>query len=378
MEATPIRVHDAVLVLSLLVMAYAAAGCQTEQEAEAATAGPRPVHLHTVESAQDTTVVQYPGRVEARRSVGLAFRVGGPLTGLPIKEGDEVEEGQLLAQIDKRDYRLRVRALGAEVAAARAQRQQAARDRKRTERLVQENAAAGMQLDQVETGFKISAARTQGGFSHLQSARAALKDTALKAPFKGRVARLMVENHQTVGPGQPIVLLQDLSAFHMKINVPERDMPALLATESPDIRVSFEVSPDKAFKASVVEFGTAIDPQTQSYQVTLEIAAEPGMEVLPGMTATARWHRHSADSPLSIIPLSSVVTSPDGQARVWVVSQERTLSARQINIGAVRDGGVEVIGGLSSGEEILSKGVHFAQEGLPVLPVNGSKPSARR
>lgn len=364
-----------ILVGALSVFALSA--CEPKKENVAASKAPKRAPVHNVEKEDALTVQTYPGRAEARQSVALSFRVGGPLLELPVKEGDTVDKNQLLARLDPRDYKLRIRGIQAEISAARAQRKQAQQDVNRTQNLVQNQAAAGAQLERVETGLNISSAMLQGGQSALKGARSALQDTQLRAPFKGRVASLKVENHQTVGPGMPIVQLQDLSAFHIKIFVPERDMFSLTSEQDPELKVHFEVSPNTVYKATIAEYGTAIDKQTQSYPVTLEVTVDPEAGILPGMAATASWTR-TGKSHRIVVPLSAVQTTPEGKTRLWKVDpQTKTLQASMVTLGQVHDHGVEILQGVAPGDMILSKGTRSAQEGMLVEPIELNKQARR-
>ncbi len=357
----------AAALILITLAAILASGCESESVA-VQTETTRPAVVHTVATSNTQTSIEFPGRVEARHSVNVGFRVGGPLISVDVKEGQTIKQGDVIARIDPRDYKLQVQALSASASATKAQRDQVKLDRARAEKLVKEEALAGAQLEQADTGLKISKAQVRGTQTSLKMARTALKDTTLESPFSGRVAKVMVENHQTVGPAQPIVTLQDLSRFRVRFYIPERDMPDL-QKDGNNIKVSFEVEGDRTFDARVVKFGTVIDAQTQSYPVTLEVQAEESMQILPGMSATVVWTRKGGAQPSHLVPLSAVATYPSGESKVWAVTADNTLQGKAVKLGVIRDSGVEILEGVQAGDIILGRGVNAAIEGMRIKPL---------
>jgi RND family efflux transporter MFP subunit len=154
----------------------------------------------------------FPGRVEATNQVDLAFRVGGPLIEFPVREGQFVRQGQLVARIDPRDFQIRLNA-------ARADFERAEADFRRFSALYEKEAISQAQLDQSRATRDVAAAS-------VDDAEASLSDTDLRAPFSGQIGETFVENFQDVQAKQAILSLIDTSFVDIVVDVPE----ALLAT----------------------------------------------------------------------------------------------------------------------------------------------------
>ncbi|MBH23660.1 MAG: hypothetical protein CMH57_04165 [Myxococcales bacterium] len=328
-------------------------------------ATPRPASTFTVPMANASADVTYPAQAEALATVELALRVGGPLVDLPIKEGDIVQEGDTLARVDPRDYQVQVRALRSQAAAARAQRNKARLDLERAQKLVATHAVPEAQLDATQAGFQIATAQLAQVTRSVEAARLSLQDTTLGAPFSGRVARVLVENHQTVAPGQPILRLQDTRRVMVRLNVPERDMLALTNEPDPKLSVRFSAHGGESFPAEVREYGTDINPDTRTYELALTVDTGD-LAILPGMTATVTWERTRRATP--VIPLATLTTTSDGRSMVWRVSPKNTLSRVVVEVGQVQNDGVEIVAGLRPGDTLLAAGLSSASEGLEIVP----------
>ncbi|MBM4152817.1 MAG: efflux RND transporter periplasmic adaptor subunit, partial [Kiritimatiellaceae bacterium] len=168
---------------------------------------PRPLKTMEIGAEALTTTTALPGRVAAGDEVTMSFNASGTLIELPVKEGDKVKKGQLLAQMDQRDAKNQVDAAVFELQRAAAQL-----DRMRI--AAEAKAVSLQELSNAEATYAIAVARQN-------IAQKALEDTVLLASFDGVIARVMVKNFETVQSLQPIVSLQDLSGIEISASVPE-------------------------------------------------------------------------------------------------------------------------------------------------------------
>ena len=125
-----------------------------------------------------------PGSVQAANRVEMSFRVGGPLIDFPVKEGEKVNKGKLLARIDPRDYQIAVDKAKAEFAKADA-------DYKRYQQLYEKEAVALADLE-------LRQAQRDVAKANLDNADANLKDTSLYAPFKGEIGETYFEKGEDI------------------------------------------------------------------------------------------------------------------------------------------------------------------------------------
>jgi RND family efflux transporter MFP subunit len=336
-------------------------GCGRESSAPPPPPAVRPVKIHVVGSLQaegaPASVRSFPGSVQATDRVELSFRVGGPLVELPVREGDEVEQGRLLARIDPRDFRLAV-------ASAQARFDKAESDFRRAALLYEKDAISEAELDQYQAARDIAAAG-------LEDARAALSDTRLRAPFGATIGAIFVDNFQEVSAKQPVISLVDVTRLDVVVDLPEtlvargdrsRDLPELHAT--------FEAAPDRRFPLELKEVAAQADPRTQTYRVTLTMPQPEGLLVLPGMTATVHARQTGGRATRLVVPAISVTSAGSGESHVWVLGDDGTLRRRPVRVGSLAGTDrIEILGGLERGERIAVSAVSHLDEGMAVRPM---------
>ena len=333
----------------------------------------RPAKIVTV-GVPGSSARTYPGRVQAAQRVSLAFRVGGPVVEIHVSKGQRVDAGQVLARIDTRDYEVQVANLSAQLAATRAQEVQAAEGYQRVRGLYEHDNASKADFDNARAALDVSRAQVEATEQALRAARLSLADTALKAPYKGIVADRLVEEHQTVAAGQPIIAFQGVDGMEVLIHVPEREVADLTRKEPAGIEVRFDaLSSDASLPARVKEFATETDRQTQTFPVTLELEGSPSTDLMPGMTASVTWVTGNGGSPHDsmIVPLGSVGSDTDGRSFVWRVDPDTmTIQRMPVTTGTLTDSGIEITEGIDPSDRILAAGVDFAVEGQKVRPLD--------
>lgn len=326
----------------------------------------RPVKLFAVTDPGAQRLREFPARLQAPEEAQLSFRLGGELRELHAREGRKVEAGDLIAELDDTDYRLRLQDREATYELTRSQL-----ERMRT--LVDRQVVSRAEFEERQAQFNSAEAA-------LNLARQELVYTQLKAPFAGLVARTHVERYQTVQPNQPIVTLYAGESMDVVFQLPE----SLLANLRPDTsptsyqpRVRIDSLPGLDVLAHYKEHASQPDPRTLTYEVTLGMPLPPGVVLLPGMSATvvvdfARLG-NTGDLPL-LVPVEAVF-SPDEQGpevrQVWVAEvQDETLrvTARDVTVGQLTANGIEILSGLEPGEQIVAVGSSELSEGQQVRP----------
>lgn len=343
-----------------LALAGSLAACD-EPEEVATEPVSKPVKTVIVGGAPTGGVRAFPARILASKRVELAFRVSGTLQDLPVREGDIVEEGQTIAELDPKDFQVVVDERSATF-------EEASNNYQRAKRLVDRGFLSRADFDNVEAKFRTSRAA-------LEQAQTNLSYTVLKSPFKGSVSQRMVQNFEEIQAKEAIIALSDTSSLDVKFDVPEGLMILLVEGETgaelpdPDVFARFEASPGDRFKMTFKEAATRADPNTQTFEVTYSMAAPEGLQVLPGMTATVETDLSEllAEASAHLVPSGAVVGGADLDAKVWVVDPDTmTVASREVKVGAMRDGEVEITEGLSDGERVVTAGAPYLADGMKV------------
>ncbi len=362
-----IGLRNAVFAVVLILLV---AGCGKEEAPEQIVA--RPVKAIKVGDVAQVGGRSFPGQAKATQEVNLSFRVSGPLITFPVKVGDEVEEGRVLARIDPRDYQVNLSNVQGQLDRAKAKLARAESEYKRELKIFQEDPGATSKAAVDRKREQRDSARAD--IKSLEASVAAAKDqlsyTYLRAPYKGTITATYVENFEDVRPKQAIVRVLDPSRIEMIINIPEN-----LISNAPYVTkvfVRFDAFPEQEIEATIKEIGREASQTTRTYPVTLIMDQPSGITILPGMAG--KTVRVEGDLPDQVtgagieVPVSATF-SPDesGKTYLWVIDdQTKTVKRREIKTGRLTDRGITVQEGLKAGEWVATAGAHYLREGQQV------------
>jgi RND family efflux transporter MFP subunit len=363
------------LLILLAALISVLAACSQQEEEAPAPEPVRPVKIIEIRDPVAELKRAFPGVVISAEDTVLSFRVSGRLQDLPVLKqvGAMVEDGDLLAVLDPTDFRNAL--LAAEASFELAEEQF-----KRGASLVDEGYVS-------QTDFERLRARYKSKQAELFQAQTNLGYTELRAPFRGRIARVDSKNFETVRADQSIAVLEVADKIDVEIHVPT----AVLSQVSDPVKARFragqsgnhnfsielEKQPGKHYRAVVTEAETRPDPATLSYRTVLSMTAPKNTEVLAGLNA--RVHVDLAElgdiEPRIYVPVEAVfsaedVAVQDGVAYVWLIDRDSmAVQRRRITVGPMTPQGVEVRDGLEPGNSIVGAGVHFLAEGTVVRPL---------
>jgi RND family efflux transporter MFP subunit len=409
--------HNPNLALALSIIGLAA-GCsrQTETRSEEA----RPVKTMVVTAGDEPIVRTFSGRVEASKSVDLAFQVPGLLVKLPVKEGQRVAKGAVIAQLRQDEFQARLKSSQGQVDQARAaldalQAGERPEERVRREaelraadaklanaktefdrygRLVQTSAVSRAEYELAATAYRVAqeeqtAARqlvekgtgarkedidAQEAVVRTLEARLAeaslqLTDSTLRAPYAGVVAQRFVDEKQNIVPNKPVVTFQSADEIDIVADVPEAAMASdIRSTAFTKLAAEFSTAPGVQFPVRIKEVAQVADPTTQTFKVRVAMAAPRRVTVLPGMTATvvATYRRPGARRGRILVPISAVFKEDTGEQVTMVIGPDQLISRRLVKMGAATGGQVEIVEGLRPGDRIVVAGAPFLSPGMRV------------
>ncbi|MBT4160469.1 MAG: efflux RND transporter periplasmic adaptor subunit [Gammaproteobacteria bacterium] len=343
-------------ILRLVLITLCLYGCTERTSQEPRTQNIRPAKIMTVTSQSDEVVHEFSARIEALQSVDLSFQVGGPLAEQPIREGETLSTGSLIASLDPTDFKLAVRE-------AEVQLRLAAQDLNRKRKVLAENGIAKSHVEDARSHYELQKVR-------LSRAKEQLEDSQIHAPFKAYVSRRYFDRHVNVRPGEPIVRLHDLTSLQVVINIPEY----LLATVNQDQVIAswaeFPFAEGEKFTITYHENRGEAAALAQTYEVSFTMDRPERWNILPGMTATARVHLRGSSDGQILIPASSLVPVSNNNLSVWVYDPEsHRVSRRQVETGPPTKDRVPVLKGLKSGDQIVVTGASQLHPGMQVSPL---------
>lgn len=332
-------------------------GCSKEEE-EAPKPVVQAVKIMTVQAGEDQYTRSFPGRVRAAKRSELSFKVSGPLSELPIEEGQVVKQGDLVARILPRDFQVALNE-------TKAREVEAERQYRRYKELYAKKQVSKADFDRYKAARDVTRAQRE-------DAENALGDTELRAPFDGVISKRYVENFEKVQAKQAIANLQFIDKIEILINVPELTMARFRNEGKGAAVVEFDSLPGNQYELEVKEFSTEADPATQTFQVVLVMDQPEEANILPGMTSKviASSSGGTGGDTTIIIPAMAVLNDADGKSYVWVMDMEsNTVSKIAVEIGRLEgSSNIMVQEGLQGGETIVIAGVTKLQDGMKVRP----------
>ncbi len=344
--------------LALFTCSLLVAGCGEEKKTKAEVV--RPVKVYQVIAPEGGSQRSFPGKVEASEKADLSFRVSGKIIEFPVKEGDQVKEGQLIAKLDPKDYQLAV-----DETKSKYEYQKGQLDR--YAELLKEKFVAQSKYDAQKSATDVAK-------TNLDAAEKNLEYTNLKAPFDGEIASRYVENFQTVKEKEPIVRLHNRDQIDVSLQIPESVMIRHGKNTDLTLEAEFDSAPGKRYPATVKEVSSQADPSTQAYKVTVTLPAPKGLNIFPGMTTTIfvnfKLTEKGAKGAI-VIPTTAVFADAQGNSNVWQVDPATgIIKSIPIKFDKLEGETVSVTEGLAPGETIVAAGVKFLREGMKVRPVD--------
>ena len=362
----PSRPYLPSLGLLIFFLVPALAGCGGEPPAAAPEL--RPVRTIVVEPTGGGVSRTLAGVARAGVESRLSFRVPGTVATVAVALGDGVRRGQILARLDPTDYELRLEEAEAGLAQAEAGLRRAEADYERVRALYENNNASKGELDAARAGAESAQAQVESGEKRLEQARQQVGYTVLRAPSDGAIAAVSVEVNENVSAGQKVFLHTAGGEPEIEVAVPEV-LIGQVAVGQP-VEVRFDALPGRRLAAAITEVGVAATGGTSTFQVTAGIR-EPAPEVRSGMAAEVTFTFAQERGDRIVVPGVAVGEDRDGRF-VFVLERGAdgtgTARRRAVDIGEPVEGlgGIEILDGLSAGEELITAGVRRLTDGMAV------------
>ncbi|NOQ28430.1 MAG: efflux RND transporter periplasmic adaptor subunit [Bacteroidales bacterium] len=310
------------------------------------------VKVEMISDQQNVEYLSFNGKVKEKSLTLLSFRVGGPLVSVNVNAGDYVNSGDLIAQIDKRDYQI-------QLDNAKAQYFQIKGEYERYKELYNKDKIPANTYEKIESGYLMAKA----GY---ENATNQLNDTELKAPISGYIHEKMVENFNTVGPGQPIFSIIDMSELEVIISVPENHVLEMKSCQENYLSVKNADVFEIPIKLKSVNEKTGKDGM---YEVRFIMKNKDNYNIYPGMSAEVKVVCEGTGNEIYLS--SDVVFMDNNKTCVWVYNPVKQLVRKQeVVLASLHPGGeLEIIKGLKAGDFIVTAGVHSLSDAQKVRPI---------
>ncbi len=300
----------------------------------AETGGPKPPLVKTA-VAQLGTIrqeIELPGTVRPTTVAGVLSPTEGRISRLLAREGDRVEEGAVLAYVSPLVREDIVNAARVAVESLRA--------------------TGGQLLAEAE--------------ENLRFALAEYRESPLIAPMTGVVSQRSADIGDMVVPRQKLFEVQSAGSFRIDVTVPELSISGV--TRNSVVRLRADAWPGREFSGRVERVHPRLDELTRTGMVEI-VPQPPFPELRAGMMVRVSIATAQADSAV-IVPVAAVTVTPNGQQVVYVVSGD-TARQRQVRTGIESGSRVQLLGGVTAGESVITAGNERLRDGAAVRVQSG-------
>ena len=336
--------------LMAIIMIYLFSSCKNTGNKETT---PVPiVYTSQVTSQTEEGLKEFSFIAKPFRSSELSFRVGGPIYHFDVYAGNYYRQGEVIAEIDPRDFRIRKERTEAVY-------QQAKAEYERVKALYEKNNLAASVYEKAQADYV--SAKTA-----FETAVNELADTRLIAPFNGYVGEVFIEKFQDVKATQPVISFIDIDRLKIEAYVPQEI--AFQSFQPKEVELSFDARTDTTYKAQVEEISRNTTRNNLSYLLTALLPNKDG-QLLAGMSGKILLQTDpSQQRNQVVIPQTALCHRPSIGNYVWVVDQEtKKVNRRIITLNELLPNGkASVSEGLKAGETVAVSGLRFLSEGTSV------------
>ena len=350
-SAKPAALAAAVLSLTLLFSACTKSAPEARGAVVPPTAAAIPVVTQPARMEPMGIEIEAVGTTQANESVEVTSKASNTVTAIRFREGEIVERGTVLVEMDASQARASL--AEAQAALARSKSQY---DRSRD--LQSRQALSLADLEQVEASLKADEAR-------VAAAQARLDDTVIRASFNGRTGFRHVSVGSFVSPGTMITTLDDTSVIKLDFTVPETYLFVL--RRGLPVTASATGLPHRKFTGVVTNMDSRVDPVTRSVTVRAELPNPDGL-LRQGMFMTVALQGEV--EPTLVVPEEAIVPER-GKAYVFVVN-DNVVERREVHTGKRRPGFVEIVNGVAEHEHVVVDGTQNVRDGSKVQETSPS------
>lgn len=319
----------------------------------------------TVVTPGKTTVageIEAPGTLAARRPmpVGVVGE-GGQVVRVAVDAGDWVQQGQVLAVIDRSVQVQQAAAQGAQIQVAKADANLAQANLDRALQLVARGFVSKADVDRLTATRDAAVARVRVAEAQLRELNARNQRLNIVAPATGYVLARNVEPGQTVGGGSPALFtIASGGEMEMLAQLSEEQLAKLSVGT---VATIVPTGSDQRFSGQVWQIAPVIDQTTRQGTARIALAFAPGLR--PGGFATAKIN--SGSFTATVLPESAVLADANGSF-VYVVGQDKKAMRRAVKTGAVTPRGLAITEGLTGTERVVLRAGGFLNPGETVNP----------
>jgi len=333
-----------------------------------------PADIAVVEVRSLTRSLQFSGSIMPVVQTTVKSKVPGEVTQVMVREGQSVEPGQLLAQIDTRDLQSRLDAAVASLEEARARLTIAEKNRINNQQLLNQKFISQNAYDTTQSVYDAGVALVNSQDAQVRIARKALEDAQVRAPFAAIVSRRMANNGEKVNIDSPLFTLVDLGRMEIEAPAPASEVPSIRAGQPASFRV--DGFGERSFEGRIERINPVADANSRAITLYISVANRDG-SLKGGMFAKGQIVLD--ETRMSAVVPAAAIREESGQLYVFTIEGGK-IARRPVQVGFTepQQGLVEVRSGLEQGLNVVSARVSGLKAGAPATLKPASAAPARQ
>jgi len=327
---------------------------------------PTPVTVGVVNQGPVPFELAATGTVEPLQTVAVAPQVSGQLMHVAFHEGDNVQKGQVLFEIDPRPFRAALQQAAANLAGARARAEQADQQARRYATLAQQEFVTTQQSDQANADALSARATLAASQAAVDEARLNLQYATIRAPISGRTGSLLVRQGNLVRASDPspLVTINQIRPILARFAVPAGHLAEIQRRRNQSLPVRVEPTAGGEASMGTLNFiDNAVDTTTGTILLKASFPNTDGL-LWPGEFVNVRVQLYVQDSALTV-PASAVVSGQAGTF-VFVVKADSTASTVPVTVQRATDSIAVVTADLKPGDRVVTDGQLRLSQGTRV------------
>ena len=342
-------------VLLFMIVLTAAVPAQGQDAAPAA----RPV-VSVLVDPQAGLALSYTGTVVAKTETTLGFPMIGTVAARPVSTGDLVAKGDVLARLDTEDLNSDLRTADAGVVVAKAQLRSATDARERAKTLAERGVGSATRLEDAERALVSAQARLDQAVASQARAADNKQLATLSAPYDGVVTQTSAEPGATLSAGQSVLTLAAIDEREVVIDVSEAE--AALGSIGDKFSVLLLANEEIKSDAVLTRIDPVAERATRTYLLHLRLETAPPEFRLGSLVSVLPAGGTDQDI---VLPVSALLDPP----AVWIVDRStNTVSLSPVTVAEAAGDFAVITSGLTSGDEVVVKGIHSLEQGQAVGP----------
>lgn len=330
----------------LLTLPFLAVGCKEVPQTVTAPVIKVKTEVITPQSTRGTRT--FSGTVGEETGTAVSFTAGGTVKRIFVEQGQTINRGALVAEIDKATAENTY-------AAALAAREQAEDAVTRMKKLYEAGSLAEIKWIEVQS-------KLRQAVSAEQIAKKGLTDCRLYAPCSGYISEKPVEAGQNVAPGLTVVKIVDIDRVKVKVAVPEEEISSIIVGHKATITVA--ALSGRTFTGHVTEKGVEANPLSRTYDVKI-LVNNPQHALLPGMVCEANFSSTSSEEHAILLAANLIQIDVDNRPFVWCAVEGKAKKT-YVTVGASVGNQVVISTGLKAGDRVIVEGQQKVSEGTKI------------